>query len=642
MVDSHDKPTVADDLGNRMPRRQSTVVIYTPDDLTRFQRECLAFGDMFLPLTPAARVAAAIQQAPCAVLASDTSTAHAVDAVRRLELAEHIQRALRRIGGLSYSGEQTLVDGCLDACGVASRVWQSLEREGRWIVPKERGWLETDDRLEATSELLERFFAPVNQSDAIANVGRTPPEIRRKLHRLNLRLLERLAHKPVVVLNAFTRGMEDFAQTIHDIDPEAFLLSFSPLNATEGSLDYVTTWTGYLDTNAPVRPRQITLTVPPRRLPHICRVVHHVLNTITDPIAAAGVAASRNAIVAQVEWVESIVPWFARYLLRARARAVLTWDHADKLNVALAEGARRAGVASLLACHTSVTPCLDEDARVAKSRRTRQLGSGDLADLAIVQSPLAEQAVRESAPWLPVRRVAPFVWGGRREDIPLKRAEFERVILHVGNYFEWASYLPWAYETSNDFVSSLADLVRSVSDLPDTRLVIRMKSNFARKGEFDAPTLRHLLPNVPCYEIREGGRFADDLAQADLVVGFHSTVIEEALHARRPVVLWGGDQRYCHVPARVTPPRAGDRAAVYFPANRTQLTGFLASILEAHAEFALTDRELSDYVWPADRTWTMSDLAHEVLKPDRVAAQSGSQRPAAFHEDQHVELRRCA
>lgn len=592
-----------------------TVVLYDAVDCARWERERPAIADAFLPLTPSATAALLNSgRQPLAPLACDAPEAHLRDAELRRDTAAELERGLRAAPGLTVSGGQALVDFAADACGTASRLRTALHEGRKWLVPYSGGWLTTNDRDEAAATLLRRFFAPWNECDLVRRFGRTPCALRWRLHRRNVELLKLVARSRPVAFNAFSRGFARLAEELHAADPDVYLLSFNPVDAEPAALDYVRTWREYVATNAPVRPRQITLPVPPRRMPRRARLARSILSRVTDPTARLGIAAYLPTILTQVQWVESVVPSFERYLRAGAARAVLAWDHADRLNAALAEGAKRAGIPSVAACHTSISPSFDEPTRVAKLQRTRRLGGGPLADLALVQSPAAEEAVREASPELPQRRVRPFVWGLQRvEPCGVRRPASERIVLHAGNYFEWGGYLPWAYETSNDFVASLRALCEATAKVANTRLIVRMKSNFGRKGEFDRAALTTLIRPGPHWEIREGGDFAEDLAQADLVVSAHSTTVEEALLARRPVLLWGCDQRYRHVRSRETPPDERSRGAVYFPPRSAEAADWLERILAAHADRPLSDAELVGYVWRDGEAATLPDVARQLL-----------------------------
>jgi hypothetical protein len=167
----------------------------------------------------------------------------------------------------------------------------------------------------------------------------------------------------------------------------------------------------------------------------------------------------------------------------------------------------------------------------------------------------------------------------------------------------------WAFQTSDEYMDGLAELVRAVEALPDSSLLIRAKA----RHELGLAAYRHLLPPSSKVEIKmRGVPFRQELAECDLLVAFRSTTIEEALHARRPALLWGGSARYRYLPARTEPPRPGDRGTIYAAATGADLARLLPAILDAHAGKPLADAEIAAHVWPRG-TPGIADLARRML-----------------------------
>jgi hypothetical protein len=97
------------------------------------------------------------------------------------------------------------------------------------------------------------------------------------------------------------------------------------------------------------------------------------------------------------------------------------------------------------------------------------------------------------------------------------------------------------------------------------------------------------------------------------LVAFRASTIEEAIHGRRPVLLWGGSARYRYLPARTTPPTPCDRGVVYAADDREALAVLLPAILDAHAGRPLTDVEIAPHVWPSG-TPNIKDLARRMVE----------------------------
>ena len=189
---------------------------------------------------------------------------------------------------------------------------------------------------------------------------------------------------------------------------------------------------------------------------------------------------------------------------------------------------------------------------------------------------------------------APYVWlQSRRPPAEAGNGVFR--MLHACNFSPWSEHVPWAMQTSDEFVQGIAVLGEVVEQTGNAHLVVRPKE----KAECNADILQQLLPARRNVEYRRSGSFAQDLADSDLVVAYSSSTIEEALHLRIPVLLWGGGVDYRHLPAREAPPEGNSRAAVYAAASRAGLERMLPAIIAAHQGRPLRDEELADHLWPS-------------------------------------------
>mgnify|MGYP001259984728 CR=1 FL=1 len=80
-------------------------------------------------------------------------------------------------------------------------------------------------------------------------------------------------------------------------------------------------------------------------------------------------------------------------------------------------------------------------------------------------------------------------------------------------------------------------------------------------------------------------------------VSFSSTTIEESLHARKPVGLFGGTSRYRHFDGSSKLPKKNNRSAIYH-LTKQNMPDMLRSIANVHSDRGLTDNEIIKYVWP--------------------------------------------
>lgn len=219
-----------------------------------------------------------------------------------------------------------------------------------------------------------------------------------------------------------------------------------------------------------------------------------------------------------------------------------------------------------------------------------------------LQSPLAEEHVAQLVTETKFIKTGPLAWGGRVDEERARRlrssmfpkSDDVRVILHAGTPKPRAARQFHVYETSDEYIAALCDLVKATADIANTRLVIRFRPN----AELSIDTLKTLVPMPSHVVLSTEGEFLDVLGIADLLVSFSSTTIEEALQNSIPILLYGGDGRYVHTAALAITPKGRIRpSAVYSVAKREHLADSLGRILAAHENIAGNRELFRPYVY---------------------------------------------
>ena len=121
----------------------------------------------------------------------------------------------------------------------------------------------------------------------------------------------------------------------------------------------------------------------------------------------------------------------------------------------------------------------------------------------------------------------------------------KKIIVHAGTPKLSRNIRTLVYETVDEYVQNINNLIAVISAIDQAYLVIR----FRPLGELTLPVFKQLLKPSTCYQVCSEGTFADYLHLADLLVSYSSTTIEEALNSDVPVLQYDPDGKYCHVPA---------------------------------------------------------------------------------------------
>jgi hypothetical protein len=123
----------------------------------------------------------------------------------------------------------------------------------------------------------------------------------------------------------------------------------------------------------------------------------------------------------------------------------------------------------------------------------------------------------------------------------------KRIILHAGTFRRWITFRPWVYETWDEYISNINDVIKVIDSLPNIYLAIR----FRPKEGYTLKDLKMSLINSNCYGIYIDGVFEDHLLGSDLLLSYSSTTIEEALQNHVPVLQYDPSGKYEHIPGQV-------------------------------------------------------------------------------------------
>ena len=123
----------------------------------------------------------------------------------------------------------------------------------------------------------------------------------------------------------------------------------------------------------------------------------------------------------------------------------------------------------------------------------------------------------------------------------------DRILVHAGTPKGWGSLRPWIYETLDEYINNINDLIKAVDGINGLFFAIRFRS----QKDFSLDDLKSLLFQSDCYDVYEDGLFEDYLVTADFLISYSSTTIEEALQYNIPVIQYDPDNKYEHIAAEM-------------------------------------------------------------------------------------------
>ena len=207
-----------------------------------------------------------------------------------------------------------------------------------------------------------------------------------------------------------------------------------------------------------------------------------------------------------------------------------------------------------------------------------------------VQSPLAREMVDIKNTGQKVINIHPIIWGRKIDKINLNKSYLR--LTHAGT-LKYRHQRRFIYESSDEYVSALIDICNIVNLLPNIRLVIKTRP---QDYELSLQTLRSLLSPLPDnVEIETEKPFDEVLQYTDLLISFSSTTIEEALVNRIPVLLYGGNGRYSHIPVDPFKENTPIERPVTFIKNKYLLGSYFKNLNKRGLKFSVNASKFDPY-----------------------------------------------
>ncbi|MBI5140260.1 MAG: hypothetical protein HZA94_02335 [Candidatus Vogelbacteria bacterium] len=235
---------------------------------------------------------------------------------------------------------------------------------------------------------------------------------------------------------------------------------------------------------------------------------------------------------------------------------------------------------------------------------------GDYAYSA-VQSPYARAlALKMMGDSSRIICIKPKLWG-RAIVKHLKNDSTPFTIVHAGTY-KFRHHRRYIYETSDEFLRGIIELAEVVARYPNIKLIFKLRRD---PYELSVETIKSLLPKNDNIVIETERPFLEVLKEADLVVSYSSTTIEEALTNKVPVLLYGGLGRYAHIPTEPFSPEASEvKKAVAFVKDKESLQKYFAKLNDQRRSFSVPEESFRVHCFGDNDVIDFNDWAMKIIK----------------------------
>ena len=175
------------------------------------------------------------------------------------------------------------------------------------------------------------------------------------------------------------------------------------------------------------------------------------------------------------------------------------------------------------------------------------------------------------------------------------------ILLHASSPRDSGSFRPWIYETIDEYVRNINDLIEVVEDDNNIHLAIRFRPYLY----FSKIDLKNLLKPSSCYQIYSDGEFYEYLISSDILISYSSTTIEESFQCRVPVLQYDADNKYMHIPNSnvLGINKDPELNIAYYASSKNNLKWGINwmkdNLLELNEFLASTDN-LNDYIYKED------------------------------------------
>jgi hypothetical protein len=174
----------------------------------------------------------------------------------------------------------------------------------------------------------------------------------------------------------------------------------------------------------------------------------------------------------------------------------------------------------------------------------------------------------------------------------------KKIIIHAGTPKGSNAIRPWVYETIDEYIRNINDLIDAVDSLEDVYLIVRFRpSDGLNKADFSK-----LIKSSNNCGVYSEGAFDDYLTASDLLVSYSSTTIEEALQNDVAVLQYDHDDKYIHVQApTVSEGKKLDINPIYYCGNKDELKNSINIILK-NIDLIKSEKHKWDcYRYPIDK-----------------------------------------
>ena len=564
-----------------MIKNEYTVLLYSKSDAKKYVSDNFSVGKIF-PLTPDAKsVIINVKDIPIIdPIKIFSSYSHLRVSASTRQIEKKITTQLVENNSIPVSARETFLSLLHIYLNSFHYIWYLVKNTGPWIIFDGKKWIKEESKSIVCKILYQRI---VSEKKGVFSFGQNNNQIAKKSIRLiNNITLSFLKNKKIIFTTGNDYGLQNIINQIHNYDKKIKLVTIDRADKGSILISLKSLLSALFST-----PQKLIKIPPVQSEPESNKILlEKLFSTVSDkkinPVKDFIIKSLDKAI----SYTQSIINDTDKIMKSLNPEAVIA-HHVRWLEASvIAECSKKNKIETILISHGTHSYPLDSISEYESGHLARGLLTSKLSTLDIAQSPIAEKAMKFFSREMKYENYQPIMWGHKKIQKSNNQKDF--TILSAGT-FKQLCCRPRIYESSNEFIFGLINLINCIDKIKNCKLIISVRNNH----ECELSSLKSLLPKSNCYEIKTD--FYQELKKADLLVSYSSTTIEEALNLKIPVALFGGTNKYRHIHSSDIHTKM-KRQPIYYLDNKN-ISKLLPTIIKKFRGNPLKDRELRGLVW---------------------------------------------
>lgn len=246
--------------------------------------------------------------------------------------------------------------------------------------------------------------------------------------------------------------------------------------------------------------------------------------------------------------------------------------HSRGVSKAIGEICKNEKLNSFCISHGTVVPPQNNNEKIVNKSIGKAVILNDYSAVAI-QSEWANQFLDYYGSKSERINTGPLIFTKLRK----KNYKKKKKILYASTFKNKSNLKFWGVETPDEYLSTLSDLIKIFKGLQNYELIVKLHPSFFYECNIrQAKDILNPSKNIKF----SSKKLYSEMKNATMVISYSSTVIEESLINKIPVLLYDKWKRYCHYPCKNLDSGNFSRDSLYYTTKSESIKKYINKIAE--------------------------------------------------------------